>query len=305
MIVLALGSMLVVGSLLTASVLVSAATDGRAQAAEPVQVELTDEQINAIADAVAERIDVPDLVEIAQLLRDALQPILDRLGEILDLLKARAAASPTIETTESAAGAGATPYFEVSVPLNCRSGPGMVYRVIGYLSPQDKAEVVGQPTESSWLWWQVSLPANPDRVCWSSATYNGGQPTGTFVGDANAVPRVVPPPAPTPVPEDDDDDRSRHRACPEGIQESHAAVVDEVWTPSGEWRVVNFWSNQVDPNFTDHKLLLEPGQNPGLLGGGSSWSWPDNCGDAAHANYEANGLDPVKLSELEDMGLVK
>ena len=310
------GSAVLIAVLMCSSWLfVGIATDGKglsALAAEPTPtipapvVELSDEQLDAIADRLAERLDPgPDLVEIAQLLRDALQPILDKLGEILDLLKVRAA-SPTIETTELAAGSEVTAsYFEVSVPLNCRTGPGMVYSVIGYLSPEEKAEVIGQPTDPGWFWWQVRLPSHPDRVCWASALWRGGD-TGKFVGDVASVPKVEPPPVPTPRPEpEEEEDKDRPPACGEAVQESHPATVDEAWTPSGDWRVVNFWSNQVDPNFGDHKLLLEPGQNPGLLGGGSSWSWPEDCEDTAQENYDANGLPAVTLGELKDLGLVK
>ncbi|MCH7951904.1 hypothetical protein IH980_04165 [Patescibacteria group bacterium] len=283
-------------------IFVGIATDGegvtRTFAAEPTPtipapvIDFTDEQIEQIADRVAERLSSgPSAAEITRILKASLDPVVKLLEEVLKqlaaLVTARTTEQDSIDVEQSDV------YLEIQMAVRCRQGPGMNYPTLNYLTLGDRVTILGRPELSGW--WQVQ---HPSRVCW---VFDGA---GTVVGDILSLPVVAPPPVPTPKPEPEDDDRQANQACPEGVQESHPAVVDESWTPSGAWRVVNFWSNQVDPNFGDHKLLLEPGQNPGLLGGGSSWSWPDFCGDTARENYEANGLPPVSLGELKDLGLV-
>lgn len=94
-------------------------------------------------------------------------------------------------------------------------------------------------------------------------------------------------------------------ACPDGVREAdHPPVVNQTWTPNGEWRVVNFWTNMPGKDQKERKLLLSPDQNPKLLGGGSSWSWPTSCEQVARANYDGNQLPRVTLAELQAESLV-
>lgn len=91
---------------------------------------------------------------------------------------------------------------------------------------------------------------------------------------------------------------------PQGKVETHNPVLFEPWYPSGEWRVVNFWTNMPGYGQGERKLLLEPGQNPGLLGGGSNWYWYGGCEAQAREAYDSNPLPPVTLAQLEAEGLI-
>ncbi|MDP3998107.1 MAG: hypothetical protein Q8P89_00630 [bacterium] len=91
----------------------------------------------------------------------------------------------------------------------------------------------------------------------------------------------------------------------EGTREDHDSIVNIPWFPKGQWRSVNFWSNQSGVDTTKvRKLLLKPGENPGLLGGGSSWSWPMECGEIAKRNFAGVNLNEVTLEQLVAEGLV-
>jgi hypothetical protein len=86
--------------------------------------------------------------------------------------------------------------------------------------------------------------------------------------------------------------------------ENHAPAVNQAWTPSGLWRVVNFWSNQPGANQTLRKLLIAPWQNSPLLGGGESFSWANECGGEARLNYYQNPNPVVTLQTLQAENLV-
>lgn len=95
--------------------------------------------------------------------------------------------------------------------------------------------------------------------------------------------------------------------CPEGEPVHNPPVDGEPWTVGAEDRytVVNFWTNWKGFDFTDeHKLFLKPGETVKLKGGGSSFSWPSDCGDVAEANYDNNPLKAITLKELAYDGLV-
>lgn len=94
-------------------------------------------------------------------------------------------------------------------------------------------------------------------------------------------------------------------SCDDGVREDRQPVVGQAWIPNGNWRTINFWSNQPGVDQAEHKLLLEPGDNVGLLGGGASFSWPTTCEQAARDAFDKNGLEPVTLDELRQQGLVR
>jgi hypothetical protein len=83
------------------------------------------------------------------------------------------------------------PYVRVSVPTNCRVGPGTVYDRVGGLLLDEVAQVVGR--HSTRDYWVIE---NPDRsgTCWLWGEY------ATVTGDTSALPILVPPPTPTRAP---------------------------------------------------------------------------------------------------------
>jgi len=93
-----------------------------------------------------------------------------------------ALASPTIAPTR-------TPSLSVAFPkdqvVNCRSGPGTSYTVIGELKPGRQAEMVGKSPDLSW--WYVKNPSDPSTFCWLAALYVGTD------GDVESLPVVNPP----------------------------------------------------------------------------------------------------------------
>ncbi|MEW6086201.1 MAG: SH3 domain-containing protein [Chloroflexota bacterium] len=82
-----------------------------------------------------------------------------------------------------------TPFFLVAFPkdqpVNCRSGPGTAFTVIGELKPGRQAEIIGKNIDVTW--WYVKNPSDPSTFCWLAADF-------VFTdGNVEALPVVNPP----------------------------------------------------------------------------------------------------------------
>jgi hypothetical protein len=87
-----------------------------------------------------------------------------------------------------------TVQVSVSVPTNCRVGPGVIYPRVGALRLNEVAEVMGR--HASRDYWIIRLPGTTNQTCWLWGQY------ATVSGNADALPVFTPPPAPatfTPV----------------------------------------------------------------------------------------------------------
>ena len=104
--------------------------------------------------------------------------------------------SPTPSVTPSAiivfTATPATPQIYVSVPTNCRVGPGTVYQRVGALLVGEVAEVVGRHATRDY--WVIRNPDRPGELCWLWGEY------ATVTGNAGSLPEYEPPPTPTPSP---------------------------------------------------------------------------------------------------------
>ena len=83
------------------------------------------------------------------------------------------------------------PLISVSVPTNCRSGPGKVYDYRGALLVGEIAEVVGRDPTGNY--WYIRNPANSSQFCWIWGEY------ATVIGSLSQLPVYTPPPSPTPT----------------------------------------------------------------------------------------------------------
>ena len=86
----------------------------------------------------------------------------------------------------------AIPQISVSVPTNCRVGPGKVYDRVGALLVGETAQVFGR--DPSGRYWFIQNPDSPSSFCWLWGEY--ATVTGNFV----ALPIFTPPPTPTFTP---------------------------------------------------------------------------------------------------------
>ncbi|MBL8100228.1 MAG: hypothetical protein JNK81_13680 [Anaerolineales bacterium] len=81
--------------------------------------------------------------------------------------------------------------ISVSVPTNCRIGPGRVYPRQGALLVGETAEVFGRdPTNQ---YWYIRNPDKPNDYCWVWGEY------ATLTGPFAFLPIFTPPPTPTPT----------------------------------------------------------------------------------------------------------
>lgn len=81
--------------------------------------------------------------------------------------------------------------IQVSIPTNCRAGPGIPYDRVGALLVGETTEVVGRHADRDY--WVIR---NPDRggTCWLWGMY------ATVTGNTDVLPIYTPPPSPTPLP---------------------------------------------------------------------------------------------------------
>lgn len=113
----------------------------------------------------------------------------------ISLMTSTQAVTLTPLVTSTAALAPGVVQISVSVPTNCRIGPGVAYVRVGALLAGEVAEVIGRHAAGNY--WVIR---NPDRVngtCWLWGQY------ATVVGDTSALPVLTPPPPPptaTPAP---------------------------------------------------------------------------------------------------------
>lgn len=80
----------------------------------------------------------------------------------------------------------------VSVPTNCRTGPGVAYSRVGGLQVGQVANVVARNATGDY--WIIRNPNRASETCWLWGRH------ATVAGDTSALPVFMPPALPTPVP---------------------------------------------------------------------------------------------------------
>lgn len=99
--------------------------------------------------------------------------------------------TPTLTATPFFTPTLVVPLISVSVPTNCRTGPGKVYRMVGALLVGESAQVYGiNPTGQ---YWYIRNPDSSNGFCWVWGQY------ATIVGNTTFLPVYTPPPTPTPT----------------------------------------------------------------------------------------------------------
>jgi len=100
-------------------------------------------------------------------------------------------ASETVSLTpgSSASPTQSVPMINASLNTNCRTGPGLVYGIVGYLQVGEPSQVVGRYQGDSW--WLIQHPTQPNRTCWVWSR------TTSVTGDISGLPFVQAPPTPT------------------------------------------------------------------------------------------------------------
>jgi hypothetical protein len=103
--------------------------------------------------------------------------------------------TPTFTTSPTtiviASLTAAVPLISVSVPTNCRAGPGLPYHVEGYLLVGEAAQIVARDPTGNY--WQIPNPDDIGDYCW---VWNG---YATISGYTGGLPMYTPPPTPTPT----------------------------------------------------------------------------------------------------------
>jgi hypothetical protein len=83
------------------------------------------------------------------------------------------------------------PMISVSIPTNCRTGPGKLYDMVGALLVGETAQVYAvDPTHT---FWYIRNPDAEGEYCWVTGEF------ATLSGFTSALPMFTPPPTPSPT----------------------------------------------------------------------------------------------------------
>ena len=107
--------------------------------------------------------------------------------------------TPTLTTTQTQTSTATlaftstpvVPQISVSVPTNCRNGPGKVYQREGALLVGEVAQVYGR--DPTGRYWYIRNPDRGSEFCWVWGEY------ATITGNTSFLPVYTPPPTPTPT----------------------------------------------------------------------------------------------------------
>ena len=83
------------------------------------------------------------------------------------------------------------PFISVSVPTNCRVGPGKVYEMTGALLVGETAQILAR--DPTGRYWYIRNPDSSFGYCWVWGEY------ATISGYTGSLPVYTPPPTPTPT----------------------------------------------------------------------------------------------------------
>lgn len=96
---------------------------------------------------------------------------------------------PTLTPTETLTSTPLITLISVTVPTNCRNGPGKVYDMEGALLVGEFAEVFGRDVTNNY--WYIRNPDSGPEFCWVWGKY------ATVTGPTFQLPIYTPPPTPT------------------------------------------------------------------------------------------------------------
>lgn len=98
----------------------------------------------------------------------------------------------TLTATPAFTATPIVPLVSVSVPTNCRVGPGKVYKRVGALLVGEVAQVYGR--DPTWSYWYIRNPDSTNDFCWLWGEY------ASVTGNTSILPVYTPPPTPIPTP---------------------------------------------------------------------------------------------------------
>lgn len=97
----------------------------------------------------------------------------------------------TLSPTPTVTWTPLAPMIRVSVPTNCRLGPGKIYDMVGALLVGEVVQAYARDPGGNY--WYIHNPDDPAHFCWVWGEY------ATVTGLTLALPVYTPPPSPTPT----------------------------------------------------------------------------------------------------------
>lgn len=130
-------------------------------------------------------------------------------------------ATPQFTSTPENTATPSVPQVSVTTNTNCRTGPGLVYDLLGGLNVGQFAEVVGK--SSSTGYWIIKLPGT-STICWLFPQH------ATVSGNTANLPEYPTPPTPTPsLPESPKNFKAEKTCVVNGITLKYEVKVKLTW----------------------------------------------------------------------------
>jgi hypothetical protein len=142
---------------------------------------------NALSTAVAQTLVAGLTQTIPEMLSSATQEFTPTITFTMEPPTLTSTATSTL--TQTPTSTLEIPMVSVSVPTNCRNGPGKVYVMVGALLVGQAAQVYGRDPTSNY--WYIRNPDSDAGFCWVWGEY------ATLTGPFLLLPIYTPPPTPT------------------------------------------------------------------------------------------------------------
>jgi hypothetical protein len=143
----------------------------------------------------------------------------------------------------------------LSEALNVRSGPGVTYTAVSYLTQDDEVPVIGRHATSGW--WQIRLPDG------ASGWISGGDTYVQVYGDVDAVPDVALEDAP-----------SSAAGAAEGVIIVQPVTGGDIYTVSPDGGDLRYLASGIDPALSPDgsKIAFTRWENDQHGANGSVWT---------------------------------
>jgi hypothetical protein len=149
------------------------------------------------------------------------------------------------------------PFVVAKQDANCRTGPGSVYDVLGYLLDGEMALIDGRLSDSSW--WRI---ANPDGggSCWVWSS-----PVEASCNPENA-PVLEAPPTPTPAVDNDPPPAPPLSSPANGFESGCVSFIDLVWGAVADPSGISGYKIEVQRHSGDNNWVTVTGSPFGATG---------------------------------------
>jgi hypothetical protein len=174
-------------------------------------------------------------------------------------------------------------------------------QVISIINPHIERRLAGEFPNKGYIPWNQPHPES-NSVLFVPHKLTGSTPPAAPSGTGTT------PPAPTKPGAAAAPAKPSGSSAPANCEakvDKRSPAVGTTWSLKSDGpMIVNFWTNEPGKDQKERKLLLAPGTNVLLKGGGTSFAYATGCDSVTQKEFDANSLPTVTFEQLKAEGLV-